>query len=143
MQKRYAKCQKYIGKFTQLHIYLTIIYMFKNLVKNNYKTAVVATLIFMLFLTNLSTLSINYLSSSDFIYSFAMYFGLFIIAFDSLKINKFIGIFLLTTIFFIPPNIFPSYKGLLFPITYLSFTTYLGLIVSRQIFSKWKKDQIL
>ena len=117
--------------------------MFKNLVKNNYKTAFVATIIFMLFLTNFSTLSINYLTSSNFIYSFFMYFSLFIIVFDSLKRNKIIGIFLLTTIFFIPPNIFPSYKGLLFPVTYLSFASYLGFIVSRKIFSKWKKDQIL
>ena len=124
-------------------MYLTIIYMLKNLIKNNYKRALIATFIFMLFLTNLSAASINKLMSSNFIYSFIMYFALFLITFDSFRKNKFIGIYLLVTIFFIPPNIFPNYKGLLFPVTYLSFTAYIGFIVSNHIFKIWKKNQVL
>ena len=124
-------------------MYLTIIYMLKNLIKNNYKRALIATFIFMLFLTNVSAASINKLMSTDFMYSFIMYFALFLITFDSFRRNKFIGIFLLATIFFIPPNIFPNYKGLLFPVTYLSFIAYIGFIVSYHIFKIWKKNQVL
>lgn len=124
-------------------MYLTIIYMLKNLIKNNYKIALIATFIFMLFLTNLSAASINKLMSTDFMYSFVMYFALFLIAFDSFRKNKFIGIYLLVTIFFIPPNIFPNYKGLLFPVTYLSFIAYIGFIISNHIFKIWKKNQVL
>ena len=124
-------------------MYLTIIYMLKNLIKNNYKRALIATFIFMLFLTNVSAASINKLMSTDFMYSFVMYFALFLIAFDSFRKNKFIGIYLLVTIFFIPPNIFPNYKGLLFPVTYLSFIAYIGFIISNHIFKIWKKNQVL
>ena len=124
-------------------MYLTIIYMLKNLIKNNYKRALIATLIFMLFLTNFSAASINKLMSTDFMYSFVMYFALFLITFDSFRKNKFIGIYLLVTIFFIPPNIFPNYKGLLFPVTYLSFIAYIGFVVSNHIFKIWKKNQVL
>lgn len=124
-------------------MYLTIIYMLKNLIKNNYKRALIATFIFMLFLTNVSTASINKLMSTDSMYSFIMYFALFLITFDSFRKNKFIGIYLLVTIFFIPPNIFPNYKGLLFPVTYLSFIAYIGFILSNHIFKIWKKNQVL
>ena len=124
-------------------MYLTIIYMLKNLIKNNYKRALIATFIFMLFLTNVSAAAINKLMSADFMYSFIMYFALFLITFDSFKKNKFIGIYLLVTIFFIPPNIFPNYKGLLFPVTYLSFIAYIGFIISNHIFKIWKKNQVL
>ena len=124
-------------------MYLTIIYMLKNLIKNNYKRALIATFIFMLFLTNISAASINNLMFTDFMYSFIMYFALFLITFDSFRKNKFIGIYLLVTIFFIPPNIFPNYKGLLFPVTYLSFIAYIGFIVSNHIFKIWKKNQVL
>ncbi len=53
-------------------MYLTIIYMLKNLIKNNYKRALIATFIFMLFLTNVSAASINKLMSTDSMYSFIM-----------------------------------------------------------------------
>ena len=124
-------------------MYLTIIYMLGNLIKNNYKRALLATLVFILFLNNVSAISINKLVSTEFVYSFIMYFALFLITFDSLRKNKFIGIYLLVTIFFIPPNIFPNYKGLLFPVTYLSFIAYIGFIVSNHIFKIWKKNQVL
>ncbi len=124
-------------------MYLTIIYMLKNLIKINYKRALIATFVFMLLLTNKSATSISDFVSSDFVYSFLMYYILFLITFDSFRKNKFIGIYLLITIFFIPPNIFPDYKGLLFPVTYLSFIAYIGFIVSNHLFKIWKKNQVL
>ena len=122
---------------------LTIIYMLRNLIKNNYKRALLATFVFILFLNNLSAISINKLGSTEFVYSFIMYFALFLITFDSFRRNKLIGIYLLATIFFIPPNIFPNYKGLLFPVTDLSFIAYIGFIVSNHMFKIWKKNQVL
>ena len=124
-------------------MYLTIIYMFGNLIKNNYKSALLATFVFILFLNNVSVTSINKFVSTEFVYSFIMYFALFLIAFDSLRRSKFVGIYLLATIFFIPPNMFPNYKGLLFPVTYLSFIAYIGFIVSNHIFKIWKKNEVL
>ncbi len=124
-------------------MYLTIIYMLGNLIKNNYKRALLATFVFILFLNNLSATSINKLVSTEFVYSFIMYFALFLITFDSFRKNKFIAIYLLVTIFFIPPNIFPNYKELLFPVTYLSFISYIGFIVSNHIVKIWKKNQVL
>ena len=124
-------------------MYLTIIYMLGNLIKNNYKRALLATFVFILFLNNVSAASINKLMSTDFMYSFIMYFALFLITFDSFRKNKFIGIYLLVTIFFIPPNIFPNSKGILFPVTYLSFIAYIGFIFSNHIFKIWKKNQVL
>lgn len=117
--------------------------MLENLIKNNYKRALLATFVFILFLNNVSATSINKLVSTEFVYSFIMYFALFLITFDSFRQNKFIGIYLFVTIFFIPPNIFPNYKGLLFPVTYLSFIAYIGFIVSNHIFKIWKKNQVL
>ena len=124
-------------------MYLTIIYMLGNLIKNNYKRALLATFVFILFLNNVSATSINKLLITEFVYSFIMYFALFLITFDSFRRNKFIGIYLLSTIFFIPPNIFSNYKGLLFPVTYLSFIAYIGFVVSNHIFKIWKKNQVL
>tara|TARA_Y100001970_G_scaffold244627_1_gene310956 strand:+ start:8046 stop:8393 length:348 start_codon:yes stop_codon:yes gene_type:complete len=115
--------------------------MLKNIVKNNYKAALITTLIFMFFLTNFSNVPLNYFISFDFINTFIMYFGLFIIAIHSFKNNKLIGVFLSITIFFIPPEIFPNYSGLLYPVTYLSFITYLGYLFSKELFMKWKNNQ--
>ena len=113
--------------------------MLKNIVKNNYKVGLLLTFTFMLFLKNTSN-SLNSIFSYDFIFSFIMYFGFFIIAIHGLKKYRIIGIYLLITILFIPPNIFPEYRGLLFPVTYLSFISYLGFIISKQLFKKWKNE---
>ena len=77
------------------------------------------------------------------VFSFISYFLMFTFALEALKKNKIIGIYLFITIFFIPPNILPEYKGLLFPITYLSHFTYLGYLISLELFNKWKKSHEL
>ena len=68
---------------------------------------------------------------------------MFNISLEALKKNKIIGIYLIMTVFFIPPNILPEYKGLLFPITYLSHFTYLGYLISLELFNNWKKSHEL
>ena len=60
-----------------------------------------------------------------------------------LKKNKIIGIYLCITVFFIPPNIFEEYKGLLFSVTYLSHFAYLSYLISLELFNKWKKSHEL
>ena len=83
------------------------------------------------------------LFSPIFVFSFITYFLMFTLALDALRKNKIIGIYLFITVFFIPPNIFENYKGLLFPITYLSHFAYLGYLISLVLFDKWKKSHEL
>ena len=114
--------------------------MFKNIIKNNYKVGFLFTCVFMLFLSNTTTNSLNSIFVFNFTFSFIIYFGFFIIGIHGFKNYGVIGAYLLITILFVPPNIFPEYRGLLFPITYLSFISYLCFIVSKQLFKKWKNE---
>tara|TARA_B100000035_G_scaffold218726_1_gene187601 strand:- start:353 stop:706 length:354 start_codon:yes stop_codon:yes gene_type:complete len=110
----------------------------KNIIKNNYKVGFLFTSVFMLFLSDPTKSSLNNIFSLNFTFSFIMYFGFFIIAIHGFKNYGILGVYLLITIFFIPPSIFPEYRGLLFPITYLSFISYLGFIISKEYFKYWK-----
>ena len=120
----------------------TIIYVFKNIIKNNSRNALVISVLFILYL-RIASETPSLLFSPLLLFSFISYFLMFTIALEALKKNKIIGIYLFMTIFFIPPNIFPEYKGLLFPITYLSHFTYLGYLISLELFNKWKKSHEL
>ena len=120
----------------------TIIYVFKNIIKNNSRNALVISVLFILYL-RIASETPSLLFSPLLLFSFISYFLMFTIALEALKKNKIIGIYLFITIFFIPPNILPEYKGLLFPITYLSHFTYLGYLISLELFNKWKKSHEL
>ena len=120
----------------------TIIEVFKNIIKNNSSQALTVSILLMFSIRIVSKES-SQLFSPVFVFSFISYFLMFTIALEALKKNKIIGIYLFITIFFIPPNILPEYKGLLFPITYLSHFTYLGYFISLELFNKWKKSHEL
>ena len=120
----------------------TIIEVFKNIIKNNSSQAFVISILFFLFVRIVSNTS-SLLFSPIFVFSFITYFLMFTLALDALRKNKIIGIYLFITVFFIPPNIFENYKGLLFPITYLSHFAYLGYLISLVLFDKWKKSHEL
>ena len=120
----------------------TIIEVFKNIIKNNSSQALTISILFMFSIRIVSKES-SQLISLVFVFSFISYFLIFTVALEALKKNKIIGIYLFMTIFFIPPNILPQYKGLLFPITYLSHFTYLGYLISLESFNKWKKSHEL
>ena len=116
--------------------------MLKNILKNNSSQAFVISIFFILFVRVISNTS-SFLFSPIFVFSFLTYFLMFTLAIDALKKNKIIGIYLCVTVFFIPPNIFETYKGLLFPVTYLSHFAYLGYLISLELFDKWKKTHEL
>ena len=120
----------------------TIIEVLKNIIKNNRSQAFAITVLFMFFVRIVSNTS-SLLFSPIFVFSFITYFLMFTLALDALRKNKIIGIYLFITVFFIPPNIFENYKGLLFPITYLSHFAYLGYLISLVLFDKWKKSHEL
>ena len=120
----------------------TIIEVLKNIIKNNSSQAFVISILFFLFVRIVSNTS-SLLFSPIFVISFITYFLMFTLALDALRKNKIIGIYLFITVFFIPPNIFENYKGLLFPITYLSHFAYLGYLISLVLFDKWKKSHEL
>jgi len=120
----------------------TIIEVFKNIIKNNSRQAFAISILFILFVRIVSNTS-SLLVSPIFAFSFISYFLMFTLAIDALKKNKIIGIYLCITVFFIPPNIFEDYKGLLFPITYLSHFAYLGYLISLDLFKKWKNSHEL
>ena len=120
----------------------TIIEVFKNIIKNNSNQALMMSILLMFSIRIVSKES-SQLFSPILFFSFISYFLMFTIALEALKKNKIIGIYLFITIFFIPPNILPEYKGLLFPITYLSHFTYLGYLISLELFNKWKKSHEL
>ena len=120
----------------------TIIEVLKNIIKNNSSQAFVISILFFLFVRIVSNTS-SLLFSPIFVFSFITYFLMFTLALDALRKNKIIGIYLFITVFFIPPNIFENYNGLLFPITYLSHFAYLGYLISLVLFDKWKKSHEL
>jgi len=120
----------------------TIIEMLKNIIKNNSSQAFAISILFILYVRIVSNTS-SLLFSSIFVFSFISYFLMFTLALDALKKNKIVGIYLFITVFFIPPNIFEDYKGLLFPVTYLSHFAYLGYLISLELFNKWKKSHEL
>tara|TARA_B100000927_G_scaffold107145_1_gene86643 strand:+ start:349 stop:720 length:372 start_codon:yes stop_codon:yes gene_type:complete len=120
----------------------TIIEVLKNIIKNNSSQALTISILFILFVRIVSNTS-SLLFSPIFAFSFISYFFMFTLALDALKKNKVLGIYLFLTIFFIPPDIFEDYKGLLFPITYLSHFAYLGYLISLDLFKKWKNSHEL
>ena len=120
----------------------TIIEVLKNIIKNNSSQAFVISILFFLFVRIVSNTS-SLLFSPIFVFSFITYFLMFTLALDALRKNKIIGIYLFITVFFIHPKIFENYKGLLFPITYLSHFAYLGYLISLVLFDKWKKSHEL
>jgi len=120
----------------------TIIEVLKNIIKNNSSQAFAVSILFMLIVRIISNTS-TFLFSAIFVFSFISYFLMFTLAIDALKKNKIIGIYLCITVFFIPPNIFEEYKGLLFPVTYLSHFAYLGYLISLDLFKKWKNSHEL
>ena len=80
---------------------------------------------------------INFIELSTFV-TILFYFFLIYIALNAFSKNKIVGISLFLTVLFLPPNIFPQYKGELFPITYSVYIAYLLYLLNIKIFNNWK-----
>jgi len=61
----------------------------------------------------------------------------------ALKKNKILGFVLLSSIFFLVPNLFNSLDGVLFPITYMLYIIYIGYEFGTGYFKKWKNSEEL
>jgi len=120
----------------------TIIYVFKNIIKNNSRNALVISVLFILYL-RIASETPSLLFSPLLLFSFISYFLMFLIALDAFNKSKLIGLYLFITVFFIPPNIFENYRGLLFPVTYLSHFSYLFYLLSLELFKNWKNSHEL
>jgi len=120
----------------------TIIYVFKNIIKNNSRNALVISVLFIVYL-GMASETPALLFSPLFLFSFILYFLMFSIALDAFKKSKLLGVYLFITVFFIPPNIFENYRGLLFPVTYLSHLSYLLYLLSAKLFKNWKNSHEL
>jgi hypothetical protein len=116
--------------------------VFKNIIKNNSRNALVISALFILFL-RMTSETPSLLFSPLLIFSFISYFLMFSIALDAFKKSKLLGVYLFITVFFIPPNIFENYRGLLFPVTYLSHFCYILYLFSVELFKNWKKSHEL
>ena len=120
----------------------TIIEVFKNMIKKNSRNALLISVLFILYL-RMTSENPSILLSPLLIISFISYFLMFSIALDAFKKSKLLGMYLFITVFFIPPNIFENYKGLLFPVTYLSHFSYLLYLLSIELFKNWKNSHEL
>lgn len=116
--------------------------MFKNIIKNNSRNALVISVLFILYL-RIASETPSLLFSPLLLFSFISYFLMFLIALDAFKKSKLLGVYLFITVFFIPPNIFENYRGLLFPVTYLSHFSYLLYLLSVKLFNNWKNSHEL
>ena len=124
-------------------MYFTILYVLKTIVKNNFRTAFSITILFILFLSITNNYSMNSLMSLNFLISFFIYYLFFIFGLNALKKNKILGFVLLSSIFFLVPNLFTSLDGVLFPITYTIYIIYIGFEFGTGYFKKWKKNEEL
>ena len=124
-------------------MYFTILYVLKTIVKNNFRTAFSITILFILFLSITNNYSMDSFMSLNFIISFLMYYFFIIFGLNALKKNKILGFVLLSSIFFLVPNLFNSLDGVLFPITYMLYIIYIGYEFGTGYFEKWKNSEEL
>ena len=100
-------------------------------------------ILFMLLLAITNNYSINSFLSLNFLISFFMYYFFFIFGINALKKNKILGFLLLSSIFFLVPNLFKSLNGVLFPITYMLYIIYIGYEFGTGYFKNWKNNEEL
>ncbi len=124
-------------------MFFTLLYVLKKIVKNNYRPAFSITTLFILLLALTNNYSMNSLMSLNFLISFFIYYLFFIFGLNALKKNKILGFVLLSSIFFLVPNLFTSLDGVLFPITYTLYIIYIGYEFGTGYFKKWKNSEEL
>ena len=124
-------------------MYFTILYVLKTIVKNNFRSAFSITVLFIFLLSLSNNYSLNSLISLNFFISFFIYYFFFIFGLNALKRNKILGFVLLSSIFFLVPNLFNSLDGVLFPITYMLYIIYIGYEFGTGYFKKWKNSEEL
>ena len=78
--------------------------------------------------------------NQNFLISFCIYTILFYVALFGYEINKVIGLLLFLSISFLSPSLYPSFKGELFPLTFVFFALFLTYYFGIKLYKKWKTN---
>ena len=80
----------------------------------------------------------NGLFTQNFLISFLIYSVLGYLALYGFELNKILGLSLFFSISLLSPNLYPSFEGELFPITYVMFALFLTYVIGTGMYKKWK-----
>tara|TARA_A100001011_G_scaffold181349_1_gene190223 strand:- start:2745 stop:3086 length:342 start_codon:yes stop_codon:yes gene_type:complete len=90
-----------------------------------------------IFVTNIMNGVAN-IFSQNFLISFLIYSVLCHVALYGYELSKILGLILFLSISLLSPNLYPNFKGELFPITYVVFALFLSYIIGIGMYKKWK-----
>jgi len=135
----YKKLIKQRQKYSNSYFFYNNIYMRNDTNKRNLFLAIGLGLLFILIPIELSSIK-NLVINEDFIISLVIYSVLSYIALYAYGTNKIVGILLLVSISLISNNLYKNFKGELYPITYVIFTSYFSYYFGIRIFKKWKSS---
>jgi hypothetical protein len=135
----YKKLIKQRQKYSNSYFFYNNIYMRNDTNKRNLFLAIGLGLLFILIPIELSSIK-NLVVNEDFIISLVIYSVLSYIALYAYGTNKIVGILLLVSISLISNNLYKNFKGELYPITYVIFTSYFSYYFGIRIFKKWKSS---
>jgi len=135
----YKKLIKQRQKCSNSYFFYNNIYMRNDTNKRNLFLAIVFGLLFVL-IPNIQTISGNIVINQNLILSIIIYSILSYLAIYSYSTNKIAGIILLISISFLSPNIYKNFKGELYPITIVIFSSFFGYIFGIKRYKKWKSS---
>ena len=135
----YKKLIKQRQKCSNSYFFYNNIYMRNDTNKRNLFLAIVFGLLFVL-IPNIQTISENLVINQNLILSMIIYSILSYLAIYSYSTNKIAGIILLISISFLSPNIYKNFKGELYPITIVIFSSFFGYIFGIKRYKKWKSS---
>ena len=135
----YKKLIKQRQKYSNSYFFYNNIYMRNDTNKRNLFLAIVFGLLFVL-IPNIQTISGNIVINQNLILSIIIYSILSYLAIYSYSTNKIAGIILLISISFLSPNMYKNFKGELYPITIVIFSSFLGYIFGIKRYKKWKSS---
>ena len=136
------ECKKLIKqrqKCSNSYFFYNNVYMRNDTNKRKLFLAIIFGLLFVL-IPNIQTISGNIVINQNLILSIIIYSILSYLAIYSYSTNKIAGIILLISISFLSPNLFKNFKGELYPITIVIFSSYLGYIFGIKKYKKWKSS---
>ena len=125
-----------------MHRLFTIIYMFKDNVKNYILPPAILSQLNILLLYNFTSYDFE-LNYYNYLISSTIFFLLFIIIIHAFRFNKLIGIILFLSTFFLTPIFRNETTGQLFPITVIIFLSYFLYRFGLKIYENWKKSMEL
>jgi len=135
----YKKLIKQRQKCSNSYFFYNNIYMRNDTNKRNLFLAIVFGLLFVL-IPNIQTISGNIVINQNLILSIIIYSILSYLAIYSYSTNKIAGIILLISISFLSPNMYKNFKGELYPITIVIFSSFFGYIFGIKRYKKWKSS---